>query len=129
VKPPERLSAEAFADWRLLQQRLKQQLQLIYGEQLAAPAQEQLCNELLHAMALDADSVSDTASIQRVAQASMTSTQGSLWDERDLLLISYGDSLLPEPGSGRSPLQQLKYFLDEHTDGLINGVHLLPFFP
>lgn len=48
------------------------------------------------------------------------------WSQRDALMISYGDTLLQE---GELPLVTLKRFLDDHTDGLITGVHILPFYP
>lgn len=47
------------------------------------------------------------------------------WSEKDLTLITYGDSILgKEP-----PLQVLKSFLDEHLAESISTVHILPYFP
>jgi sucrose phosphorylase len=46
--------------------------------------------------------------------------------ERDAFLILYGDQIT-EPG--RVPLQTVADFLQTHLTGIINGVHLLPFFP
>jgi sucrose phosphorylase len=48
------------------------------------------------------------------------------WDERDCLVITYGDSILHE---GEKPLHSLKGFLDKQVKGSINGVHILPFYP
>lgn len=48
------------------------------------------------------------------------------WSEKDTILITYGDSLLNE---NEKPLHTLARFLDQHTDQLINSVHILPFFP
>ncbi len=48
------------------------------------------------------------------------------WDERDVILITYGDSLL---APDQVPLQSLHQFLNSHLDGLISTVHILPFFP
>jgi hypothetical protein len=48
------------------------------------------------------------------------------WDQRDTVVITYGDSLLR---AGEKPLRTLKTFLDEHSDGLLSGVHILPFYP
>jgi sucrose phosphorylase len=48
------------------------------------------------------------------------------FDERDVVLITYGD-LITAPG--RSPLQALGELLDTFMRGSINTVHLLPFFP
>jgi sucrose phosphorylase len=48
------------------------------------------------------------------------------FDERDVVLITYGDLIT---ASGRSPLQALGELLDTFMKGAINTVHLLPFFP
>ncbi|MCB1706514.1 MAG: sugar phosphorylase [Halioglobus sp.] len=50
----------------------------------------------------------------------------SHWDQRDALMITYGDSIRLE---GEKPLVTLKRFLDEWTDGVVSGVHILPFYP
>ncbi|MDQ4077873.1 MAG: alpha-amylase family glycosyl hydrolase [Chloroflexota bacterium] len=47
-------------------------------------------------------------------------------DERDVILITYGDQV-QEPD--RSPLEILDEFLTTHTTGFLSGVHILPFFP
>ena len=48
------------------------------------------------------------------------------WDQRDAIVITYGDSLqCPD----ELPLVTLKRFLDEYTDGVLSGVHILPFYP
>ncbi len=48
------------------------------------------------------------------------------WDEKDSILISYGDSILqPE----KKPLETLKLFLDTYSKDMIDGVHILPFYP
>ena len=48
------------------------------------------------------------------------------WSEKDAIVITYGDSLLKE---GEKPLHTLAHFLDEYGDGILNSVHILPFFP
>ena len=48
------------------------------------------------------------------------------WDEKDSILICYGDSVL-EPD--QKPLASLKSFLDTFTKDMIDGVHILPFYP
>lgn len=48
------------------------------------------------------------------------------WDQRDALMIAYGDSIVRE---GERPLRTLKHWLDQHADGLLTGVHILPFYP
>ena len=48
------------------------------------------------------------------------------WDESDCILICYGDSVL-QPNE--VPLATLKTFLDNYSKNIINGVHILPFYP
>ncbi len=48
------------------------------------------------------------------------------WDEKDAVLITYGDMISTE---GETPLTTLKKFCDLHLAGAINTVHLLPFYP
>ena len=49
-----------------------------------------------------------------------------LWSQRDALLITYGDSIID---GVYKPLDLLRDFLLEHMKGVVNGVHILPFFP
>lgn len=55
----------------------------------------------------------------------------NLWDQNDVVMISYGDSIIAgaEAGLSERPLRLLKKFLDERCNGVINTVHILPFFP
>ncbi len=46
--------------------------------------------------------------------------------QRDAMLITYGDQLR---ASNESPLHTLTDFCKQHLSGLLNGIHLLPFFP
>lgn len=48
------------------------------------------------------------------------------WDERDSVLITYGDMVKED---GYAPLSTLKKFCDVRLRGAINTVHLLPFYP
>lgn len=48
------------------------------------------------------------------------------WDQGDALMITYGDSLTIE---NEKPLVTLKRFMDEWTDGVLSGAHILPFYP
>lgn len=48
------------------------------------------------------------------------------WSESDIILITYGDSIIT---TDQSPLKTLKKFLDTHLKDTINSVHILPFFP
>ena len=46
--------------------------------------------------------------------------------QKDTILITYGDQL-QQPGE--TPLETLKLFLDTYLKGIINSVHILPFYP
>ncbi|MEM7304822.1 MAG: alpha-amylase family glycosyl hydrolase, partial [Pseudomonadota bacterium] len=48
------------------------------------------------------------------------------WDQTDVAMITYADSVIE---SGQAPLKTLKKFLDESLRGIVNIVHILPFFP
>lgn len=52
--------------------------------------------------------------------------EGPYWTHEDVVLITYGDSV---QSSSLPPLRSLHDFLDEHLDGAISMVHILPFFP
>ncbi len=51
---------------------------------------------------------------------------GYFWDEKDNVLIAYPDNLRKP---AESPLVTLRHFLEQHFAGIIDTVHLLPFFP
>lgn len=84
-------------------------LSAIYPEQDAVI----LASKLIHLMKLSEDFVKANSHSNR-------------WDEQDIWMITYGDSIQAE---GRVPLQSLSKFMAQHLAGLINGVHILPFFP
>ena len=50
----------------------------------------------------------------------------TLWSQGDALLITYGDSIID---GSHKPLDLLHDFLLDHLRGVVNGVHILPFFP
>lgn len=53
--------------------------------------------------------------------------RGPLWDERSIILITYGDQVRRE---GQPALEaQRQFLLDYGIDEVVNGIHILPFFP
>ncbi|MEM9969309.1 MAG: sugar phosphorylase [Pseudomonadota bacterium] len=50
----------------------------------------------------------------------------ALWSQKDVLLITYGNTFVD---GVHKPLDLLNDFLKRYVDGMINGVHILPFFP
>ncbi|MDA9776790.1 sugar phosphorylase [Rubripirellula sp.] len=66
--------------------------------------------------------------LQRLLEEPQSSSEfAELWDETDVVLITYADQIRQH---GRSPLQaQNKFLLDHSLDDLFSCVHLLPFCP
>lgn len=50
----------------------------------------------------------------------------AIWSSEDAVLITYGNSI--QDGSHK-PLDLLQDFLIEHMEGVVNSVHILPYFP
>lgn len=50
----------------------------------------------------------------------------NLWSEKDAVLITYGNSIVD---GAHKPLDLLHDFLLQRMKGVVNGVHILPFFP
>jgi len=73
---------------------------------------DDICTRLIDALALD--------SVDRL------DTHKNHWDERDAVLITYGDSLI---GRGEAPLRTLGKFLHRELRNVITTTHILPFFP
>lgn len=93
-----------------LDQRLLGHLELLYGEAQAAQLLPRLHALINHHIELRQG--------QRL--------ENPRWDERDNVLIAYGDSV---QYPGMTPLASLKGFLDRRLNGVFSLVHLLPFFP
>ncbi len=53
---------------------------------------------------------------------------GSVWSEKDLLLITYGDSIRDD-SSDIAPIEVLDKFLSVRALKALSGVHILPCFP
>ncbi|TVZ40112.1 sucrose phosphorylase [Alteromonadaceae bacterium 2753L.S.0a.02] len=50
------------------------------------------------------------------------------WSQKDIITITYGDSIKSDDES-EEPLETLHKFINERLKGVVNGVHILPFFP
>jgi len=66
------------------------------------------------------------AALAAATRTPHTKVADERWSERDVLLISYGDTLRHPDAS---PLAGLYDFLTTHLREAISGVHILPFFP
>jgi len=54
-------------------------------------------------------------------------SESKLWDERSVVLITYGDQV--RTGNGAALEAQRRFLLDFKLDDVISDVHILPFFP
>jgi glycosidase len=64
--------------------------------------------------------------LQTHRQLRTRSVQRPYWTHRDIVLISYGDSI---HSPHRTPLQSLRTFLNHHLPDAFSMLHLLPIFP
>ncbi|WP_226580974.1 alpha-amylase family glycosyl hydrolase [Acuticoccus sediminis] len=82
------------------------------------------------AVAYDSETVA--ALVERIvplvegARATNGNRAAGWLDERDVMLITYGDSIRTE---GEAPLATLRRFLAAHGGEIITNVHILPFYP
>ncbi|WP_432695963.1 sugar phosphorylase [Marinobacterium sp. YM272] len=97
------------SDLDVLRQRVLAHLNFIYP----GSNNELLGEQLLNAM-------------QLTSRCEPPAPHENLWSEKDVLLITYGDSLLRKD---KKPLETLKRFLHERLHDSISAVHILPFFP
>ena len=96
-----------------LNTRVNNHLQHIYPALQSTTAQK-LASSLMATMGLDPGHAH-------------ASRQQQLWDQGDIYLITYADSIQSE--GDEKPLKTLHTFLCQHLQGSISGVHVLPFFP
>lgn len=92
----------------LVADRVRSHLRLMYPREDAAA----LTERVLDAMVIPGD---------RAVAAPV-----SLWDERDAVLITYGDTITT---GGEAPLATLRRFVSDRLDGCCSVVHVLPLFP
>ncbi|MEA1079121.1 sugar phosphorylase [Marinobacter qingdaonensis] len=92
-----------------LKAKLVAMLAVVYPERECEP----LADQLLTTMGLDADHPSPPA-------------HQNNWDQSDVILITYADSLQK---AGQKPLVTLREFLNQRLSETVSAVHILPFFP
>ncbi|KJF41662.1 sugar phosphorylase [Draconibacterium sediminis] len=64
--------------------------------------------------------------IRVISTYRINSSKGQKWNEKDVVLITYGDSVKTDD---EAPLQTLRTFLNEKLNEQLTVVHILPFFP
>ncbi|MCF2948989.1 sugar phosphorylase [Paraglaciecola aquimarina] len=98
-----------------LTERVEHHLNVIYQDVDLSISIPELSQQLLATMRIgDADSIVEPKQ------------HHNSWDEKDVLLITYGDSV-EKPGE--KPLHTLHTFLKNYCADSVNSVHILPFFP
>lgn len=90
-------------------EQLSNRLRMLYGSQNA----EELCHRI------------DTIAHKHRLQCEYTPRK-TQWDESDIVLITYGDSI---QAASEYPLETLHHFCKHRLADSISTVHLLPFFP
>lgn len=110
-----------------LQQRVQEQLAVIYAGVSLTRSLPEIGAELLNVMRLDAHNTTREPP-----------SYHNHWSQQDVILITYGDSLEKHTGPhagehdkvlSEKPLHTLKNFLDARCRASINSVHILPFYP
>jgi len=97
----------------LLRARLIEHINFIYKEVELAQTIESLSDELIKLMRLDELCHHPVA-------------HQNHWSQEDIILITYGDSVLQEQ---EKPLVTLQHFMQRYLGESVNSVHILPFFP
>jgi len=101
------------AQINLLKEKLVQQLTCIYKDVKLTTSLEEIAHALIDIMKLP-------------TAFELAKPYENHWSEEDVILITYGDSVISED---EVPLKTLKHFLDNTIKNTINSVHILPFFP
>jgi len=96
-----------------LQAKLIQQIDFIYKDVDTNIDSAQLSNELIKLMRLE-------------QHCHQPIPYESHWSEKDIIMITYADSIMQED---QKPLVTLQDFIDTYIGKSINSVHILPFFP
>jgi sucrose phosphorylase len=97
----------------VLQQRVELHVESIYRDVDTVNDYPQIATELIEAMRLH-------------EQCEQVEPHQNHWNQTDVFMISYGDSIRNEE---QKPLTSLHAFLCEYCENLISAVHILPFFP
>lgn len=88
-------------------------------------ARERIHDHLIALYGLEAGGAAFAHLAARLALSSPQGSVGAL-TQSDAVLITYGDQV-SEPGA--APMRTLTDFCRKHLQGVVSGVHILPFFP
>ena len=96
-----------------LQQKLSQQLAIIYQDIELELSYGELARKLIATMTLS-------------EQSEPPVPFANHWSECDTVMITYGDSIIDEQ---HQPLENLQDFIQRYLADTVNSIHILPFFP
>ena len=97
-----------------MQRRIQNLLTFLYGERTAGQVWPELAARL------------DAFRARHSEKSEKATPLRQLLTQRDAILITYGDQFQTP---GQPHLRTLAQFLDRHLQGVMDGVHLLPFYP
>ncbi|AXT40167.1 alpha-amylase [Alteromonas sp. BL110] len=101
--------------WEHLHDKVKHHLESIYADVALDVSYETLATDLMN-----------TIGIQQQTDIASPKSHHNYWDEDDIIMITYGDSVIDD---GERPLVTLNKFLHRYCKNTVNNVHILPFFP
>lgn len=96
-----------------LKQKVTQQLDMIYKDVNLSIATSSFAARLIDEMRINDD-------------CQPPEPYTNHWSEQDIIMITYGDSVLAE---NEKPLVTLHDFINRYLQDHINSIHILPFFP
>lgn len=101
--------------WNILHEKVSHHLQAIYADVVIDTPVGELATQLMQTIGLEKDE-----------DVTFPQPHCNYWDEDDIIMITYGDSVISEH---ERPLFSLFRFLHTYCKNTINNVHILPFFP
>ncbi|MEM0909703.1 MAG: sugar phosphorylase [Pseudomonadota bacterium] len=110
------------SEFQALKQKITHHLTVMYKDVDIGRDCRTLCDQLLETMNITPETIQTPEH------------HTNLWDQKDIVLITYGDSIF-EPSDElsappkKAPLQTLRSFLNKYCANAINHVHILPFYP
>ena len=101
--------------YAFLRDKVKHHLDIAYTDVELQMSTTELAEQLLLVMRIFSDN-----------EVQVPSPFSNFWDEQDIIMITYGDSILKED---LPPLKTLHKFVKTYCRNAINKVHILPFYP
>lgn len=98
-----------------LKEKVIHHINTAYADVELGMSSEELADRLLEVMRLLGDE-----------NVHVPSPFSNFWDEKDIIMITYGDSVMQE---GLPPLKTLHKFVKTYCINAINKIHILPFYP